>query len=177
MLSCFRFCKFPTCSLMVVFLLYTLNLTGFAQDDAEEFFVANIRVERQGRINVFIEYDLVGQQDEMYSIFLTIRSKADTHYTYTPLNVIGDIGPNIRPGKNKRISWRISDEYPAILSSADVRFIIKAVPPKSSGGNTELFIAGGAAVVGVALAIVLLSSNKAGPGQVNNVFPQPPGRP
>ncbi len=162
---------------MVSFLLYSINLDVFAQDETEEFFVTNVRVERQGRINIFIEYDLVGSADDLYSIALTIRSKSDTTYSYTPLNVIGDVGPNIRAGKNKRISWRISDEYPAILSSADVRFVIKAVPPKSSGGNTELFIAGGAAVVGVALAIVLLSSNKAGPGQVSNVFPDPPGRP
>ena len=162
---------------MVSFLLYSINLDVFAQDETEEFFVTNVRVERQGRINIFIEYDLVGSADDLYSIALTIRSKSDTTYSYTPLNVIGDVGPNIRTGKNKRISWRISDEYPAILSSADVRFVIKAVPPKSSGGNTELFIAGGAAVVGVALAIVLLSSNKAGPGQVSNVFPDPPGRP
>ena len=162
---------------MVSFLLYSINLDVFAQDETEEFFVTNVRVERQGRINIFIEYDLVGSADDLYSIALTIRSKSDTTYSYTPLNVIGDVGPNIQTGKNKRISWRISDEYPAILSSADVRFVIKAVPPKSSGGNTELFIAGGAAVVGVALAIVLLSSNKAGPGQVSNVFPDPPGRP
>lgn len=175
--SFFRCRTFPVFTLMVVFLLYSINFNVFAQDETEEFFVANIRVERQGRINIFIEYDLVGLPDDQYAISLTVQSKSDTTYLYTPLNVIGDIGPNIRPGNNKRISWRISDEYPAILSSADVRFVIKAIPPKSSGGSTELFIAGGAAVVGVALAIVLLSSNKAGPGQVSNVFPQPPGRP
>ncbi len=175
--SFFRCSKVPAFTLMVAFLLYSINVSAIAQDANEEFFVTNIRVERQGRINIFIEYDLLGSPDDLYAVSLTIQSKTDTTYSYTPLNVIGDIGPNIRPGKNKRISWRISDEYPAILSSAEVRFVIKAVPPKSSGGSTELFIAGGAAVVGVALAIVLLSSNKAGPGQVSNVFPTPPGRP
>ncbi|MEO8167373.1 MAG: hypothetical protein ABI623_03940, partial [bacterium] len=164
-------------TLALVFLLYCVNVNVLAQDGSEEFFVTNVRVERQGRINIFIEYDLSGSPDDMYTISLAVRSKSDSTYSYTPLNVIGDVGPNIRTGKNRRISWRISDEYPAILSSADARFVIKAIPPKSSGGNTELFIAGGAAVVGVALAIVLLSSNKAGPGQFNNVFPEPPGRP
>lgn len=175
--SFFRGRKIPVFILVVTLLLYSINVTVFAQDANEEFFVTNVRVERQGRINIFIEYDLGGSPDDQYAISLAIKSKSDSTYSYTPLNVIGDIGPNIRTGKNKRISWRISDEYPAILSSADVRFVIKAVPPKSSDGNTELFIAGGAAIVGVALAIVFLSSNKAGPGQVSNVFPPPPGRP
>lgn len=175
--SFFQGRKFPVCTLLVSFLLYSGNVTAFAQDANEEFFVTNVRVERHGRMNISIEYDLVGSPDEQYAISLTIRSKSDTIYSYTPLNVIGDIGPNIRTGKNKRIRWRISDEYPAILSSADVRFVIEVVPPKTSGGNTELFVAGGAAIVGVALAIMFLSSNKADPGQVSNVFPPPPGRP
>lgn len=175
--SFFRGRKIPAFTLMVVFFLYSINVTVFAQETNEEFFVTNVRVERKGRMSVFIEYDLVGSPDDQYTISLTVKSKLDTTYSYTPLNVIGDVGPNIRAGKNRRISWGISDEYPTILSSTDVQFVIKAVAPTSSGSSTELLIAGGAAVVGVALAIVFLSSNKAGPGQTSNVFPPPPGRP
>jgi hypothetical protein len=157
-------------------LLSTTNVSVLAQD-GEDSPVQNVRKERQGKINIFIEYDLEGSSEDVYTVTFMVKSKSDSLSPYIPVNVIGDIGANIRPGKNKRISWRTSDEYPAVLDASDVEFVIKAELPPSEGGNTELFIAGGAAVVGVALAIVLLSSNKADPTQTNNVFPQPPGRP
>ena len=157
-------------------LMYATNVVAVAQDE-EDPFVKNIRVQHHGKISIFIEYDLEGPSDEVFTVTFVVRSKKDSLVTYTPVNVIGDIGADIRPGKNRRISWRTSDEYPPVLTAADVEFVIHAVPPPSEDGNTELFIAGGAAVVGVALAIVLLSSNKADPTQTNNLFPLPPGRP
>jgi hypothetical protein len=163
-------------ALSLVVLLYTTNIIALSQDQ-EDSIVKNIRVERQGKINIFIEYDLDGSPDEVYTVTFLVRSKSDSVAAYTPVNVIGDIGANIRSGKNRRISWRTSDEYPPVLSAADVEFAITAEPPPSEGGNAELFIAGGAAVVGVALAIILLSSNKADPTQSSNAFPLPPGRP
>ncbi len=161
---------------ILAFLAFSIQVVAFAGDD-EDTYVTNVRVERQAKINVFIEFDLEGSADDLYTVSLTIKSKVDSAYSYTPINVIGDVGANIRPGKNKRISWRTSDEYPAVLATPNVEFVVKAVPPPTQGASTELFIAGGAAVVGVALAIVLLSSNKADPTQTNNEFPQPPGRP
>lgn len=161
---------------VAIFLLHVAPLPALAEDE-DDLFVTNVRVERQGRINIFIEYDLEGSSSDLYTVTLTVKSKTDSLYSYTPINVIGDVGANIRPGKNKRISWRISDEFPPVLGTPDAQFVVRAIPPKREGGSTELYVAGGAALLGVALAIVFLSSNKADATQTNNVFPNPPGRP
>jgi hypothetical protein len=160
--------------------MYTANFGAYAGDEEEQDEdnpVSNVRVTKQGKINIFFEYDLTGEPDETYTISLSVRLQSDTSYSYTPINVIGDIGSNIRPGKNKRISWRISDEDVSALDKQDVQFIIRGTAPKSEGGHTELYVVGGAAVVGLTLAIVLLSANKADDVQGSNVFPAPPGRP
>ncbi len=172
--------KILHCLVAVFVFLYTTNVYAFAGDDDEENEdnpVSNVRINKQGKINIFIEYDLAGSGDEMYSVALAVRVKSDSTFSYTPINVIGDIGANIRPGKNKRISWRISDEYIPALDKDDVQFAIVATAPQVEGGNTGLYVAGGAAVVGLALAIVLLSSNKTGQDQQTNAFPLPYGRP
>lgn len=158
--------------LAVAFFCFAVDIPAFA---AEENPVSNIRVDKQSRANVFIEYDLEGSDDDVYTISLSVRLASDTTYTYTPINVIGDIGANIRPGKNKRISWRVSDEYIPAFDKEDLEYIVRAYAPPKSGG-AELYIAGGVAVVGLALAIVLLSSNKT-EGTTATEFPLPPGRP
>jgi len=159
--------------LIGAFSVYTTDVPmAFAGDDK---LVSNVRVSKQGRINVFIEYDLAGDPDELYTVSLRVKLASDTSFTYTPLNVIGDIGANVRPGKNRRISWRTSDEYIPALDKPDVQFVVSAVAPRSGPGS-ELYIAGGAGVLGLALAIILLSSNKAEQEPVRS-FPLPPGRP
>lgn len=162
--------------LVGTFLLYAVNIPAFAEED-EDGPVTNVRVTRQGKINIFLEYDLAGSPTDVFSVTLTVKVKSDSAFAYTPINVIGDIGTNIRPGSNKRISWRISDEYIPALDLDDVEYSITATPPPREGSTTELFIIGGAAVVGLTLAIAILSSNKADEQQRSNVFPPPPGRP
>ncbi len=160
-------------ALAVVFLLYATDVPAWAGD---EELISNVRVSKQGRINIFIEYDLGGDPDELYAVSLRVKLASDTSFTYTPINVIGDIGANVRPGKNRRISWRTSDEYIPALDKQDVQFVVTAVSPSGGGPSTELYIAGGVGVLGVALAVILLSSNKAAQEPVRT-YPLPPGRP
>ncbi len=164
--------------LVLAFLVYATHpgTAALEDDDDADNPVQRVRHEKQGKANVFIEYDLVGEPSDVYTITLTVKRKLDSTFTYTPLNVIGDIGANIRPGKNKRISWRLADEYRPELDKEDIVFAVKAIAPRSEGVSTELYIAGGAAVVGLALAIAILSSGKT-EEPVNSVFPRPPGRP
>jgi hypothetical protein len=166
--------------LACLFLLYATDLgVALSEDEGDEDNpIQNVRHERQGRMNIFIEYDLQGEPTDAYTVTLTLKVKSDSAFSYTPLHVIGDIGANIRPGKNKRVSWRIADEYQPELDKEDVQFVVAAIPPPSPGlGSTELYIAGGAAVVGLAIAIAILSSGKVDEPPVNNAFPLPPGRP
>jgi hypothetical protein len=159
--------------LAVVFLTYAADVPALAGDDE---LISNVRVSKQGKINIFIEYDLAGDPDELYSVSLRVKLASDTSFTYTPINVIGDIGANVRPGKNRRISWRTSDEYIPALDKQDVQFVVTAVSPQTGGPSTELYIDGGAGVLGLALAIILLSSNKADQEPVRT-YPLPPNRP
>lgn len=159
--------------LAVAFLVYAADVPALAGDDE---LISNVRVSKQGRINIFIEYDLAGDPDELYSVSLRVKLASDTSFTYTPINVIGDIGANVRPGKNRRISWRTSDEHIPALDKPDVQFVVTAVSPQGGGPSTELYIAGGAGVLGLALAIILLTSNKAEQEPVRT-YPLPPNRP
>ncbi len=162
--------------LAILVLIYTVQITAVAQEDDGP--VSNVRPEKQGRVNVFIEYDLAGSPSDVYTVTLTVRLHSDTSFSYTPINVIGDIGANIRPGKNKRISWRISDEYVSAYDDVnDMKFVITAIPAESEGSGSGLYIAGGAVVAGLTIAIILLSSKKDVDAGKTNVFPQPPGRP
>lgn len=165
--------------LAFIFLMYTTNIFAFADEEGDEDNpVTNVRLERQGKLNIFIEYDLAGEPTEVYTVTLRVKLKSDSTFAYTPLNVIGDIGANIKPGKNKRISWRVADEYRPELDQADVEFVVAAIlPEEPSSGSTELYIAGGAAVVGLAVAIAILSSGKTDEGSQQSTFPLPPGRP
>ncbi|HXF99299.1 MAG TPA: hypothetical protein VNL69_00875 [Bacteroidota bacterium] len=159
--------------LALVVLSYTADLRALAEEEGP---VTNVRVSKQGRINVFIEYDLLGDPDDLYTVSLRVKLASDTSFTYTPVNIIGDIGANVRPGKNRRISWRTSDEYIPALDREDVQFVVTAISMRPPGPGAELYIAGGAGVLGLALAIILLSSNKAEQEPVRS-FPLPPGRP
>lgn len=156
--------------------LLTINVSAFAQDEESETNVANVRVSKQGRINLFIEYDLEGSEGDLFTVSLTVKLKSDSAYAYTPINVIGDVGANIQAGNNKRISWRISDEYIPAFDGDDVQYVISAISA-SEGSGAGLYIVGGVAVVGLAVVIAVLSSGKDDPTQTTNAFPLPPGRP
>ena len=113
--------------LALIVLTYTTDVPMLAKD--EEGPVSNVRVSKQGKINVFIEYDLAGDPDELYTVSLRVKLASDTSFTYTPVNVIGDVGANVRPGKNRRISWRTSDEYiPALDRDRAPNCTLRAVP-------------------------------------------------
>lgn len=163
----------------LAFLFYVVQPSVLAdepEDGDSDNPVTNIRTEWQGKVNVFIEYDLSGDPSDLYTVSLRVKSITDSSFVYVPLNVIGDIGANIRPGKNKRISWRVADEYRAEFEKSDLLFVVAAVAPESAGEGTELYIVGGAAVVGLAVAIAILSSGKT-EEPTPSTFPLPPGRP
>lgn len=161
-----------------VLLLVSVNLSAFAAEgEREEGVISNVRVTWQGRENVFIEYDLVGLSEASYIVTLSVREASDSLRSYTPINLLGDIGANIRPGGNKHISWRLSDDEVTMLYKKDVKFLLRAVAPPEESGSTELYIAGGTAAAGLVLAIILLSSGKSQDTPGSSVFPLPPGRP
>jgi hypothetical protein len=170
-------CKGISILLVCVMLLQAAPLSAMSGDEDQPK-VENVRIQTTGPM-IYIYYDLVGPPQQVYEVTVTLRSRADSTFKYTPLNISGDIGTNVFTGVDWRAAWNFAKEFPEGLKE-DYYFVISAktyadqVVP--SGIKTEYLIAGGAAVVGGVLAIILLKK-KSTPDNTDTGFPQPPARP
>jgi hypothetical protein len=159
-------------------LLMTVSVNAFARQD--DIKAANISFKVAGQV-VVIYYDLNASADQMYKVSLTLKKRFDSTFTYTPVDISGDVGPSVIPGENRIVTWKLADEFPKGLPGEDCFFVVGVEPGSQASGGISpwMWIAGGAAVVGgVVLAVVLKGSPGGGPPvtPVNN-FPNPPGRP
>jgi len=140
--------------------------------------IENVRVQINGRSSVYIDYDLVGPTDRVYKVTVTMKKESDSTFSYVPQNMAGDIGATVFPGRNNRIVWSLAKEFPEGIKEGEFYFLFtvdEELP--SSGVGTPLLIAGGAALVGGILALLLVSKKGTdGPGGVPG-FPTPPDRP
>ena len=129
---------------------------------------------------VEIYYDLVASADQVYTVNLTLKKRFDKTYDYKPASISGDAGSAVVPGENRRITWKLSNEFPKGLPGEDCFFIVDVTggSARPRGISTTVWIIGGAAVLGGVLAAVLLGSkgNKDIPPPTTS-FPSPPGRP
>jgi hypothetical protein len=128
---------------------------------------------------VQVYYDLIAPADQVYNVTVAMKKRFDKAYSYTPIAVSGDVGPAVIPGENRRITWKITDEFPNGLPGEDCFFVVEAEAGSAVEGGipTYVWIAGGAAVAGGILTAILLSKSSGGGGTVNQGFPNPPGRP
>jgi hypothetical protein len=158
-------------------LLMTVSVKAFAGDD--EVKAANISFKVAGQV-VVIYYDLNAAADQFYKVSLTLKKRFDSTFTYTPVDISGDVGPSVIPGENRIVTWKLADEFPKGLPGEDCFFVIgvESGTEGKSGISPLIWIAGGAAVVGgVILAVALKGSTPPLPPTPVNNFPNPPGRP
>jgi uncharacterized membrane protein YgcG len=141
--------------------------------------IENIRVQINGRSSVYIDYDLIGPTDQTFKVSLTMRKVADTTFTYVPQNVAGDIGANVFPGRNNRIVWSLAKEFPDGIREGEYTFEfgLNSGQDSTGGISTPVLIAGGAALVGGILALILSKGGGTDTGGGRSSFPAPPGRP
>ncbi len=140
--------------------------------------IENVRVQINGRSSVYIDYDLIGPTDRVYKVTVTMRKESDSTFTYVPQNMAGDIGATVFPGRNNRIVWSLAKEFPEGIKEGEFYFLFtvdEELP--STGVGTPLLIAGGAALVGGILALLLVSKKGSDGGGVVPGFPSPPDRP
>jgi hypothetical protein len=158
-------------------LLASLPVRGVAQGD--EPVTKNVGFRVNGQV-VEIYYDLIASSDQVYTVSVTLRKRFDKSYVYKPAATSGDVGPAVIPGENRRITWKLTDEFPKGLPGEDCFFIvdIEGGSARPGGISTTVWIIGGAALLGGVLTAVLLSSkaNKDIPPVVSSL-PSPPGRP
>lgn len=158
-------------------LTLTISLTAFAGDD--EIKAGNISFKVAGTV-VVIYYDLNAPASQLYKVTLTLKKRFDQTFVYTPVDISGDVGASVVPGENRIITWKLADEFPKGLPGEDCFFVVgvETGSEASPGISPIIWIAGGAAVAGGLLALILSSKgNKGGPPPQVTDFPTPPGRP
>lgn len=139
----------------------------------------NISFKVAGQV-VVIYYDLNAPADQLYKVTLTLKKRFDATFTYTPVDISGDVGQSVVPGENRIITWKLADEFPKGLPGEDCFFVVGVEPGVPAGFQITplMWIAGGAAVVGGVLLAVLLKGNTVPPPPPPTPgFPSPPGRP
>jgi hypothetical protein len=164
-------------ALAAAILLASLPVRSLAQGD--EPATKNVGFRVNGQV-VEIYYDLVASSDQVYTVSVTLKKRFEKSYVYKPVAISGDVGLAVIPGENRRITWKLTDEFPKGLPGEDCFFIVdvEGGSARPGGISTTVWIIGGAAIVGGVLTAVLLSSkaNKEIPPVVSGL-PSPPGRP
>ena len=169
-------CKVVNLILVGVMLLEAAPLWALGDQDVPR--IENVRVQTTGPM-VYIYYDLIGPPQQVYNVTVTVRSRTDSTFQFSPLNLSGDVGTNVFSGVDWRIAWNYSKELSEGLKE-DYYFVVSAKiysdQIESTGLSTELWIAGGAAAAGV-LALLIFKKKSETVIPPAGSFPSPPGRP
>ena len=112
MLKFLQSCKFVCYVLIGALIFEVAPFAVHAQEALPK--IENIRVQINGRSSVYIDYDLVGPTDQVYRVSISMRKATDSTFAYDPQTVAGDIGPDVFAGRNNRIVWSISKEFPPL---------------------------------------------------------------
>ena len=157
--------------LVVTIVLQAIPLSkSRAEDDIR---LENVRSEvSPGKIIVY--YDLIGPRDEGYEVTLTLRRQSDKSFAYTPKILSGDLGRGLFAGRNRKVIWDTSKEFPQGLGWDDYYFVVSA-SFVSRGSNVLLWI-GAALLAGGAATYFLLTKDKEASPTITD-FPSPQGRP
>jgi len=137
--------------------------------------VSNVRFSTSGQL-VLVYYQLSGEENSTYKVTLTVLEKSEPNFVYHPKGITGDVGViNGQPNGEKRIEWRVRDDFPNGLIGDDFYFVVKATEVKSEHVGVLRWIGAGAAVVLGAIAYAEVLRN---PGHdTPSSYPLPPGRP
>jgi len=88
--------------------------------------VSNVRtVQRAGTQLVDITYDVADPDSATLSISVSVSDTGGATYTVPAVTFSGDVGPNVTPGRGKRIVWDAGRDWPGRFS-ANVRFKVTA---------------------------------------------------
>ena len=162
---------------LICLLFIVLTLSPGILDAQDTGRVSNIRFETRDT-NVTISYDLAGPVDAEYTIVVSLRKEGDAAFRYAPKDLRGDVGTGRSAGRNKKIIWNISREFPNGLEGTDYYFEI-STEEASLSSHFGWLIGAGAAVVGASIvaAVLLSSHDNASPAAELSGFAPPPGRP
>ena len=150
-----------------------------ANGTGDEATIKNVVFKVTGQV-VEVYYDLTAPPTLYWNVTLVLKKRFAKGFLYIPLEVSGDVGEKVIPGENKKITWRLANEFPQGLPGEDCFFAVDGeVGKEVEGGiSSTYWIVGGAAVVGgIVTAILLSKGSKEVPPTPGGTFPSPPGRP
>jgi len=124
---------------------------------AQDFSVRNVRFEQRGE-GIVVHYDLIGDRNRKYKISLSLSDDFGKTFRIIPQTVVGGIGNNVRPGRNKQITWYLKRDIPEGLQGEGFVFAVDAELQKS--GSKLPYILLGAGVVGGIVYFVTKSNGK-----------------
>lgn len=128
---------------------------------------------------VVITYDLTGTKKK-YKVDVALSNDGGRTFSLVPTALDGAVGKGIQPGQNKRIVWRLREDFPNGLSGGEYQ--VQVTARKQGGG--ALYVVVGALVAGAGGTVALLMGGGGGDGDGGTIepptptsFPAPPGRP
>lgn len=160
-------------SLLAVFIIScssNMRLAG----NSESSKVENVSFEQNNDI-VTIYYDLISDsQDTRFNVELLLEYENEQVIELNSSSVQGDIGSEITPGSEKKITWNVLEDYPNGLESDQIQFAINAWQPINNN-RKWLYIAAGALALGAGITAAILLTN--GSTNQSSGLPLPPSRP
>jgi len=124
--------------------LYFFILLTFITTNLPAQQVTNVRDTQQGD-DIRITYDLYGSSNiERFTISLYVSLDGRRSWRGPLTAVSGDVGPNVRPGRNKAITWRVLEEFDE-LQGNNIYFKVDAAytPTRFDFEPEMVFVAGG----------------------------------
>jgi formylglycine-generating enzyme required for sulfatase activity len=112
------FLRFSSFALIITF----AGAYGHAADPL----VSNVRAaQRPGTKLVDISYDVADPDSSKLTVTVAVSDNAGVTYAVPASSFSGDVGPNVTPGKGKRIVWDAGRDWPGKFS-ANMRFRVTA---------------------------------------------------
>lgn len=104
---------------------------------AQDADIRDLDFQQEG-LNIVVSYDLIGGEGEEYDVQLLYSSSGGEVFDYEPTAVSGAVGDDIPPGLNKKITWRVLNDFPSGIQSSAVTFKVVA---EEEGGAFGWFLA------------------------------------
>ncbi len=163
-------------SLVLGVLLVALSTPRFTATARDDIRVENVNFkEIDGKIVIY--YDLIGKTNKKYKVTVSLRRKADRFFRHSLVVLTGDVGTRVFAGRNRKITWDLSKEFPEGLQRDDYYFIVD-VELVSGGIRSLVWIGAAVAVLGGGAMYFLLSAqDEQRTPAVKTGFPLPPPRP
>ncbi|MBU1100995.1 MAG: hypothetical protein KKA84_11385 [Bacteroidetes bacterium] len=154
-----------------VFLLFFYQ-NGFSQGAKCD----NIEFEWLNENEILITYDLLGEINEKYDVTINLLMAGNTQFRVEVKTATGDFGSGIKAGVNKKVIWKIFEDYKNIVEGAEYLFAVDV--GKASGSTWYYYVLGGAAAAVVAILAGGGSGDDGGgtTTPTSGSFPLPPAR-